>query len=81
MGDGRWGQSDLAGNVGEWVLDWYATYTNPCSNCVNLTVASGRVLRGGTFFDVASTLLAAVRNIYTPASRLYNIGARCLRIP
>jgi len=26
-GDGKWGQSDLAGNVVEWTLDWLATYS------------------------------------------------------
>jgi sulfatase modifying factor 1 len=36
-GDGRWGQSDLAGNVSEWVLDWSASYPNPCTDCADLT--------------------------------------------
>jgi formylglycine-generating enzyme required for sulfatase activity len=36
-GDGRWGQSDLAGSMAEWVLDWYApTVQHPCDNCAEL---------------------------------------------
>ena len=49
-GDGKWGQSDLAGNVWEWTLDWYASpYSMPCNNCADLTAASYRVVRGGGF--------------------------------
>jgi formylglycine-generating enzyme required for sulfatase activity len=80
-GDGKWGQSDLAGNVLEWTLDWndYA-YRNPCTNCVNLTAAHGRVVRGGSWNDVCSShLSAAFRNYGTPSVHNVNHGVRCAR--
>jgi formylglycine-generating enzyme required for sulfatase activity len=50
MGGGRWGQSDLAGNVNEWMLDWYADpYASVCTDCADLTPGSLRVFRGGGF--------------------------------
>jgi formylglycine-generating enzyme required for sulfatase activity len=77
-GDGKWGQSDLAGNVWEWNLDWYASpYTNPCNNCADLTSASYRVVRGGYFDNGASYLRSASRNSDGPVS-VY-VGARCAR--
>jgi formylglycine-generating enzyme required for sulfatase activity len=49
-GDGLWGQSDLAGNVWEWNLDWCASpYADPCNNCADLasaSVASQKVVAG-----------------------------------
>jgi formylglycine-generating enzyme required for sulfatase activity len=36
-GDGMWGQSDLAGNVYEWVLDGFTEgYPLPCDDCAEL---------------------------------------------
>jgi formylglycine-generating enzyme required for sulfatase activity len=81
-GDGKWGHSDLAGNVIEWTLDWNATYSMECSDCANLTPSSTRVLRDGTFTDAdVSFLHAASRTSGNPSARIYSRGLRCARTP
>ena len=83
-GNGKWGQSDLAGNVYEWTLDSFASpYTQiPCSNCANTSVASNRVLRGGSYSTNGSSLLTSSRSsYYGPANNYSDVGARCARTP
>jgi formylglycine-generating enzyme required for sulfatase activity len=85
-GDGLWGQSDLAGNVWEWQLDWHESpYPTPsCNNCADTadTNASYRVVRGGGFGIDAADLLASVRDYDAPAGRDYDgLGFRCARTP
>ena len=79
-GDGKWGQSDLAGNVWEWTLDCYSTYPMPCNNCAELggMDASDWVFRGGNYY-VGHDLRSAYRNNYNPEANNCSIGARCAR--
>jgi formylglycine-generating enzyme required for sulfatase activity len=80
-GDGKWGQSDLAGNVWEWTLDWYDNFQILCSNCADITdtSASSRVVRGGGFGRFASDLRSAYRDFGYPWGDDFGVGARCAR--
>lgn len=83
-GDGRWGHSNLSGNVREWVLDLYSwPYPiTPCVDCANLSVGSGRVARGGGFADQPGALLSSYRGDYGGHPATYRsgwLGVRCAR--
>jgi len=79
-GDGKWGQVDLAGNVGEWVQDWFTgVYPTPCDNCSSLTPQSSRVVRGGGFDQTVSSLTTSIRGLDYPIDRRGDRGFRCAR--
>jgi formylglycine-generating enzyme required for sulfatase activity len=83
LGVGLWGQLDMAGEVYEWNLDWYAYgYVDPCTDCAHLTAAYSRVIRGGTF-DSASNLRPPNRSTFGGPStyRSGDGGFRCARTP
>jgi formylglycine-generating enzyme required for sulfatase activity len=79
-GAGKWGQVDLAGNLWEWNLDWSAAY-GTCLDCVDVTAASSREVRGGACVLGAAYLLTPVRNDRVPSTRDGLIGFRCARAP
>lgn len=83
-GDGRWGQSDLAGNLAEWALDWDGLYPSPCVDCANLATEGTRVVRGGSFFDAAASIRTGARSAVvdtTPSTQAGDTGFRCARAP
>jgi len=79
LGDGRWGQSDLAGNVFEWTLDSAVAYAVPCIDCVDVVASSGRMSRGGSLGHDATSLRAGSRAGGPPEHRFNDFGVRCAR--
>jgi formylglycine-generating enzyme required for sulfatase activity len=79
-GDGAWGQSDLGGSLGEWLLDFHGPLPGPCNNCANLTDETfGREIRGGDFSHPAEQLATTFRLGFAPDARQSFLGFRCAR--
>ena len=79
-GAGRWGQLDLAGNLSEWLADWYRTpyATSSCNDCQDLTAATARVVRGGYYGSSGGAVTASQRSSTAPGSANSATGFRCL---
>jgi formylglycine-generating enzyme len=83
MGSTDQGLCDMAGNIWEWVRDWYHDgYIEAPDDGSAWEDPSGstRVIRGGSFYDVAYGLQTAYRYPVEPSASYYwNTGFRCAR--
>jgi len=79
LGDARWGQADLGGNVSEWTLDYSGDYPVPCNNCLNVTASGERTWRGGSFGFPADFARVSFRGTNEPGTGIPELGFRCAR--
>ena len=88
-GKSRYGVEDVAGNVWEWVGDWYAPYSAGAAgknaaempeNPKGPATGTDRVIRGGAWNGVEpSWVRPTFRFRDAPTKRSYGIGFRCAK--
>jgi eukaryotic-like serine/threonine-protein kinase len=77
-----YGASDMAGNIWEWVTDWYdSNYysSSPRANPSGPKSGTEHVMRGGSWIDEEFFLRSGYRHAGIPSANVDHLGFRCAR--
>jgi formylglycine-generating enzyme required for sulfatase activity len=81
-GESWCGALDLAGNVYEWVADWWGTYSaDKQKNPHGPESGERKIMRGGSWIDLRENLLSAQRIRAIPTDYSDALGIRCVVAP
>lgn len=80
IGNGKYGQTDLAGNAWEWTLDESAPLSATCTDCVNAAYVAYPVLKGGSYVLDDTKIFSSQRDS-AQTIRTTLVGLRCARTP
>jgi formylglycine-generating enzyme required for sulfatase activity len=78
-GESWCGALDMAGNVREWVADWFGYYSaDPQNNPIGPEEGQATIPKGGSWLDTPEDLRSSNRGQNTPDYTRHKVGFRCV---